>query len=300
MELRKLRHAVVLARLLNFTKAAEALNLTQSALSRSIQALEEQCQLRLFDRNRNMVALTQVGHEFVHRAETLLRNEAELLSMVSHAARGESGSIALGMAPLAVRTLLAPLLAGTIGEPGFHADVTIGQPKRLIGLLLDETIDICVCTALELPASSPFARVELARFPLAFIVRRDHPLTLMDHISPQDLEAFPMVRTRPFELESTAPSMIEAMPQKRPAVTVEDYDVLMRVTAESDAVWITSPVAAREGIASGSLTQIPLSQLSRPREIDMTAYYLKRRTLSPLAEKILERMRILSRELNPA
>jgi DNA-binding transcriptional LysR family regulator len=41
MDLRKLRHAVALARHLDFTRAAEALNLTQSALSRSIQALED-------------------------------------------------------------------------------------------------------------------------------------------------------------------------------------------------------------------------------------------------------------------
>jgi DNA-binding transcriptional LysR family regulator len=121
-------------------------------------------------------------------------------------------------------------------------------------------------------------------------------LTLRDQIAQQDLEPFPILQTRPFELDSSAPSIV-AMPHKRPAVTVEDYDVLMRITAESDSVWITSPVAAQEGIASGSLTQVPLSH-SRAHEIDMTAYYLKRRTLSPLAEKILEKMRLLGSELN--
>lgn len=296
METRKLRHAVVLGRLLSYTRAAEALNITQSALSRSIQALEEQCQLRLFDRNRNVVALTQIGREFVSRAEALIRHETEFLGLVSHAARGETGSIALGMAPLAARTLLAPLLAGLIDRPGFHADVTLGQPKRLVNMLLDESIDIYVSTALDLPAGAPFARLELARFPLALIVRKDHPLTLKQQVVSEDLDRFPLVHTRPFELDNHGAAATMIAP-RRPTVTVEDYDVLMRLIAASDAVWMTSPLAAREGIANGTLAPIPLARSSRRRDIRMTAYYLKRRTLSPLAKSVLERIRQLSREL---
>jgi DNA-binding transcriptional LysR family regulator len=177
--------------------------------------------------------------------------------------------------------------------------VTIGQPKRLIGMLLDESVDICVSTAIDLPLSSPFARVELTRFPLALIVRTGHPLTLRGQIAPQDLEAYPIVQTRPFDLDSNMQS-VGAMPPKRPAVTVEDYEVLMDLIAHSDAVWPTSPIAAREGIENGRLTQIAASRLSRTHEINMTAYYLKRRTLSPLANNMLEKMKLLSSKLSPS
>ncbi len=297
METRKLQHAVMLARMLNFTKAAEALNLTQSALSRSIQSLEDECQLRLFDRNRNVVAITPVGREFIRHAEALLRKEAELFDMVGHSARGESGSIALGMMALAARTILAPLMTEMIGQSGFHADITIGQPKRLLAMLIQESVEICVCTALDLPASSPFSCVRIARLPLALIVRPGHPLTRLQRIAPPDLEPYPILRTRPFEFDNDIPSVVGAMQQKRPAVTVEDYDVLMRITANSDSVWITSPVAAREGLAGKTLTQVPISWLSRPAEFDMSAYYLKRRTLSPLAQRLVDRMTTLGSDL---
>ena len=55
MDLRGLRHVVVLSRLLSYTKAARELHLTQSALSRSIQAIEKDAHVNLFDRDRGGV-----------------------------------------------------------------------------------------------------------------------------------------------------------------------------------------------------------------------------------------------------
>jgi DNA-binding transcriptional LysR family regulator len=300
METRKLLHAVTLARMLNFTKAAEMLNLTQSALSRSIQSLEDECQLRLFDRNRNVVAVTPVGREFLRYAEAMLGKETELLNMVNFSARGESGSIALGLMTLAARTILAPLMTEMIMQTGFHADITIGQPKRLLSLLIEERLEICVCTALDLPASSPFAFLPIARLPLALIVRSDHPLTRVSKVEPADLERFPSMRSRPYEYDSDIPSVVTTMPQKRPALTVEDYDVLMQVTASSDAIWTTSPVAARAGLQDGTLTQLPITWNAPAPEFDMSAYFLKRRSLSPLGKRLLDRMAVLGRELELA
>lgn len=298
MDLRKLRHAVVLARFLNFTKAAEALGLTQSALSRSIQALEDECKVRLFDRNRNMVAVTSIGREFIRHADTMLRHEAELTNMVTHAAKGDSGKIALGMAPLAARTLLSPLMSEMIDKPGFCANVTIGSPKRLLALLVNEAVEICVCTGHTAPANAPYTGILLAHFPIGIVVRKGHPISHMASVTPDDLEPFPLLRTRSTELEDDATSTLHLKPRKQPALTVEDYDILMRVTANSDGVWITSPVSAREGIANGTLTYVPISWLDQAAEIGMTAYFLKHRSLSPLAKKVLDRMISLCGEMD--
>jgi DNA-binding transcriptional LysR family regulator len=297
MDLRKLRHAVALARHLNFTKAADALNLTQSALSRSIQALEDECQLRLFDRNRNAVAITAAGRELIHHAQGLLRKEAELKEMVSHAARGDGGSVALGMAPLASRTLLAPLMSEMIANPGFHATVTIGAPQKLLPMLLDESAHICVCTGRDLPPQAPFASVPLARFPISVVVRAGHPLTRLASITPSDLDQYPLLRTRSFEMDDDGPATSDEGLQKMPVLAIEDYDVLMQITSNSDAVWVTSPISAREGILNGTLSQIPISWLSETPYAHMTAYYLKNRTLSPTAQRILARLVTLSGEI---
>ncbi len=297
MELRKLRHAVMLARHLNFTKAADALNLTQSALSRSIQALEDECQLRLFDRTRNVVAITAAGKEVVRHAEILLRKEAELVEMVNHAAVGKGGSVSLGMAPLASRTLLAPLMIEMISTPSFHATVTIGSPKKLLPMLLDESIHICVCTGRDFTSHALFASIPLAQFPISVVVRAGHPLTMLEKVTPADLDLYPQLRTRSLEMDGEDDAPANGEPLSRPALAVEDYDVLMKITSCSDAVWLTSPISARDWIASGVLAQVPISWLSKTPHAHMTAYHLKSRTLSPTAKRILNKLVSLSEEL---
>ena len=297
MELRKLRHAVMLARHLNFTKAADALNLTQSALSRSIQSLEDECQLRLFDRTRNVVAITAAGKELVRHAEILLRKEAELVEMVNHAAVGKGGSVSLGMAPLASRTLLAPLMIEMIPTPSFHATVTIGSPKKLLPMLLDESIHICVCTGRDFTSHALFASIPLAQFSISVVVRAGHPLTRLEKVSPADLDLYPQLRTRSLEMDGEDDAPANGEPLSRPALAVEDYDVLMKITSCSDAVWLTSPISARDWIASGVLAQVPISWLSKTPHAHMTAYHLKSRTLSPTAKRILDKLVSLSEEL---
>src|ERR1700761_7146202 len=86
IELRSLRHVAVLAELLSYTRAAQKLCLTQSALTRSIQAIEKRAQARLFDRDRGGVRLTPVGRAFVQRAIQLLRDADELERMLQQSA----------------------------------------------------------------------------------------------------------------------------------------------------------------------------------------------------------------------
>ena len=296
MEIRKLRHAVTLARFLNFTRAAHHLNITQSALSRSIQALERECRLQLFDRNRGMVALTQAGREFIRHAEALLRNEAALRNVVGHAAQGEGGHITLGVTPLVARILLAPVLAQRVSQANFHAEVVIASSRQILPMILQERIDLGICAGGHAAGNAPLAAVTLARLPLAVIVRKDHPLTRLDTLRLEDLDGFPLIRSTPHSFDDLVPVVVGLMRSDPPAVTVEDYEVLNRIVAASDAAWVTSPITAQPGLGNGELAQLPLSWGPEPT-ISLVAYSLSRRTLSPLACSILEQFRTIGAEL---
>ena len=78
MTLVQLRHFVVLAERGAFVQAAKALYLTQPALTRSIQGLEDELGGRLFDRLGRRIALTPFGHEVLQRARRLVA-DAEAL-----------------------------------------------------------------------------------------------------------------------------------------------------------------------------------------------------------------------------
>src|ERR1700761_5626021 len=93
IDLRGLRHVVVLSRQRSYTKAAQELCLTQSTLTRSIQAIERYANARLFDRDPGGVHPTVIGRAFVERAAALLREADELEQMLRKSTTADAGEV---------------------------------------------------------------------------------------------------------------------------------------------------------------------------------------------------------------
>jgi DNA-binding transcriptional LysR family regulator len=96
MELRHLRYFVAVAEELNFTRAAEKLHLAQPSLTRQIHNLEEEIGVRLFDRTRNQVSLTEEGRRFLEDARRLVALSLESVKAVQRFSRGESRQLNIG------------------------------------------------------------------------------------------------------------------------------------------------------------------------------------------------------------
>ena len=93
MELRHLRYFVAVAEELNFTRAAEKLRLAQPSLTRQIRNLEEELGVRLLDRSRNQVSLTEEGRRFLVDARRLVALSLESVKAVQRFSRGESSQL---------------------------------------------------------------------------------------------------------------------------------------------------------------------------------------------------------------
>jgi DNA-binding transcriptional LysR family regulator len=110
MDLRHLRSFVAIADTGGFARAATRLNLSQPALSRQIQALETDLDVRLFDRRGRRVQLTSEGEDLLRRSRRLL-TDAESLGERARALKGgQTGVLRVGATPQAIETLLAPFL----------------------------------------------------------------------------------------------------------------------------------------------------------------------------------------------
>ncbi|MBU6409328.1 MAG: LysR family transcriptional regulator [Verrucomicrobia bacterium] len=81
---------------LNFTRAAEKLRLAQPSLTRQIHNLEEELGVRLLDRTRNQVSLTEEGKSFLLDARRLVALSLESVKAVQRFSRGESSQLNLG------------------------------------------------------------------------------------------------------------------------------------------------------------------------------------------------------------
>jgi DNA-binding transcriptional LysR family regulator len=96
MELRHLRYFVAVAEELNFTRAAENLHLSQPSLTRQIRNLEDELGVRLMNRTKNQVSLTEEGKSFLGDAKRLVAASLESVKAVQRFSRGESGQLNLG------------------------------------------------------------------------------------------------------------------------------------------------------------------------------------------------------------
>lgn len=129
MDLRHLRHFLAVADALNYSRAADALHMAASPLSRSIQQLEHDLGGPLFDRGTRRVELTPLGAGLVPRARKLLDEVDDLTHSVRRQARGHQ-DILLGTRSVPA-TLIRVITADVIAEAAPSAHVRL-QPMESV------------------------------------------------------------------------------------------------------------------------------------------------------------------------
>lgn len=110
MNSRQLQYAIALSQVRNFSQVAEKLDITQPALSKQILNLEKELGVKLFDRNRQPLALTPAGEHFVREARELLYKEDQLLRSMERFQSGEAGRIVIGISPFRSQYLMPGIL----------------------------------------------------------------------------------------------------------------------------------------------------------------------------------------------
>ncbi|MCW2309587.1 LysR family transcriptional regulator [Rhodobium gokarnense] len=111
LELRELRNFVAVAECLNITSAANAVNLSQPALSRQIQALEKKLGVALFERVGKRLVLTAEGADFAAQASELLERAQDLMHRARQSEPEQSGALRIGASPQTTAWLLSPAMA---------------------------------------------------------------------------------------------------------------------------------------------------------------------------------------------
>jgi DNA-binding transcriptional LysR family regulator len=281
MDLRSLRHVVVLSKLLSYTKAAQELCLTQSALTRSIQSIERRANARLFDRDRGGVHVTRVGRTFVERATALLREADDLERMLRRSTTADVGEVAFGMGPLAAQALLPVVLPKTIRDkPDLRTHVMVRNVETLLPALVQDEIEFFICPADPVPASAPVKSALLGWFPISLLARPKHPIFQNPHST--ELRNFPVLSPGQFRNSETWPRYCRAH-LAGPRHIIEDFGVAARTTEATDAIWLSSTFAASVEIRTGRLREIRPPDGEKGLRFRMMLYSLDRRSLSPAA-----------------
>ena len=185
-----LEQFVVLARTKNFTRAAEELNLSQSALSRAIQKLEEQLGQPLFERKPREVALTDHGELLLERSQQILKLMEDMFSELSES--GRRGRIRLGTIPTIAPYFLPELLSSFAkAHPDIAVIVQEDTTENLIKRCSHGEIDLAI---LALPIIAKYLEVEpLFDEELLLVVPVGHPLAASKSVAIEALDGYPFV-----------------------------------------------------------------------------------------------------------
>ncbi|MBS6951777.1 MAG: LysR family transcriptional regulator [Enterocloster asparagiformis] len=147
MNTNHLRYMLAIDGSKNLTAAAQELYLSQPALTKTLNMMEETYHVQLFDRSRSPITPTYAGRVFLEEARRLLDMENHLESQMKLLANGEKGRVSFGI-PGAHGTTYLPLIvpAFTKRYPDITIDITEAHMTELERLLLDGSLDICMST----------------------------------------------------------------------------------------------------------------------------------------------------------
>ena len=193
MELTQLAAFAAVAEQGGFSAAAEQLHLTQPAVSKRVQQLEETLGVALFDRVGRRVALTEAGRALLPRARRLLNDAREMRRLVADLDGSVGGRLVMGTSHhIGLHRLPDPLRRFTRRYPEVELDIRFMDSEAACHAVEIGDLELAIVT---LPPE-PLPRLRLEPVwddPLCFMVGRDHPLAERGEVPLAELVRLPAV-----------------------------------------------------------------------------------------------------------
>ncbi|NOV00409.1 LysR family transcriptional regulator [Paenibacillus planticolens] len=192
MDIRQLQYLLEIAKHMNFTKAAEALHVTQPTLSKMVKNIEEELGATLFDRSGKYVQLTDSGQAAVQQIGVIMQAVQDLHLVLDDVANLKKGTITIGLPPVVGSVFFARVIAKfqTL-HPGIHFRIVEEGAKHVESLVHNRKLDLGVVVG---PVdTSAFETLPFMYQKLALIIHREHPLAKQSSVSLLQLRSEPFI-----------------------------------------------------------------------------------------------------------
>lgn len=295
LNLRRLQHLVLLADELNFARAADLAFLSQSAFSRSIQALEASLELRLFDRGLRYVRLTAVGHRVASRARRLLASTNDLQREIDMLREGDLGDITVGAGPFTAAAIFPEPLARLRGEhPSVGVKLNVDLWWRLLERLTEEKLDFFVSDIREVVPNEDIIVQPIGILKGALFCRNGHPLLANAPLRLSDLARLDFASMFLPEIMKQALNTLLAPfgTSFQVVFECESMVVTREFICSTDVVLVACKEALRTELEAGLLKELPVREFDAlgsltPLRSEIGIVRRKDRSLTPASEILL-------------
>ena len=194
MELRQLNTFLTITKLQSFSKAAIELGYAQSSITSQIQLLEQELNVRLFERLGHNITLTPEGKKLLPMAEQMLKLSTDIKN-ISGNTDMPSGSLIIG----AVESLCVTRLPKLLKEyrtryPDVEIFIKFGDRAEFLQSLKDNTIDIAFFVDQKL-TNSNYTTVFQIPEPMALLCSPEHAFAYKENVYPEELSGEPLILT---------------------------------------------------------------------------------------------------------
>jgi DNA-binding transcriptional LysR family regulator len=243
--IRHLPYFAVVAQEQHFQRAAEKLRITQSALSRRIQLLEEELGVKLFERLARGIRLTPAGESFYNDVCKVQLDLEQAKTRARNISLGQLGRVNVAVAPSAVSHPIVAQMFKMLRErhPAVQINMKMIYSEEQILALQSQRVDVGILYGLTSEKWLTYTPIAADRLSIA--IPADHPLAKKRHLRLKDLDNQPMI----WPTRSHSPHLHDRL-----LSTMYNRGISPRVEVEVHSTESTISIVAM-GVALGFISQ---------------------------------------------
>ena len=275
MDLRRIRHFVVLAETLNFRRAAERLHMAQPPLSVSIQKLEAEVGTKLFIRSPSGVSLTPSGKSALAEARRLLFHGSQFAQIAKSASEGTGGTLHVGFVGSTTFGMLQKLVPQFLAEyPGVELVLREATSARIVQMVEEDGLDVGLVRT-PLLHSSTVTLVPLERDRFIAALPRNNRLVNIGQLALSDLANEPFIMYNRTEAAGLHTAAILACQQAGflPRIAQEAVQVQTVLSLVESCLGVALVPSVMQRSINDMIVYRALADFSPPAEIGLALIY---------------------------
>ena len=268
----KLDTLLLVAEKRNFTRAAQALSLTQPAVSHHISQLEQELGVRLFVRGNGDLMLTPEGETVLRYVRRMKALEKKMAQELQEAGRRLT-RLRIGITHTAESSIVAEVLARYTNEnPGISITIITDNINNLYDMLENFELDLAV---VEGRSTRPeLSALMLDTDYLVCVLANTHPLSHSSMITLDEIRQEKLILRLPnsetrVRFESALAAIGESIADFRVILEVDNVATIKDLIRKNLGISILARSACMDELRKGKLTALPIENLSMTRETNL-------------------------------